>query len=303
MLERLETVVVWNPSAGSTDRSESIKQALQSSSHCRFLETESRKDCIEQVKQSCLEGIEAVIACGGDGTVNSVIEGIMRSEREPVMGILPLGTGNDFARSLGFQMNPTVAWRQLESGEPQRVDVIHYSSSIQEGWYLNMLTGGNTGVYMDHLTAEVKRRWGPFCYLRGVIELVHDLQVFQIEITTDDRPPQSFSALNVFLANGRMSGGGLSVCPKARYDDGEIDLIVIQDGLPVEIASLSTDYLVSDYLQHGLVTHLKARSVVIESDPPLPITADGDRIGETTLRVDVLPQALSMIIPADAPTG
>lgn len=299
MWDSRETLIVWNPSAGSTDRVEQIKASLQNSSQSQFLVTESRQDCIEQVKQACVGGIEAVIACGGDGTVNSVLEGIMRSEQDPVMGILPLGTGNDFSRSLGFQMDPSVALEQLRSGEARRVDVIHYSSSDHEGWYLNMLTGGNTGIYMDHLTDEIKRRWGPLSYLRGVIERVQDLQVFQIEVSLDDQPPQTFTALNVFLANGRMSGGGMSVCPEAQYDDGAIDLIVIQDGLPVEIASLSTEYFVADYLSHDLVTHLKARSVVIEADPPLPLTADGDRIGETSLRADVLPRAISMLIPAD----
>jgi diacylglycerol kinase (ATP) len=302
MFESRETLVLWNPSAGSADPAGRLKSQLENAPNVRLLKTESRENCIERTQQACEDGFEVVIAGGGDGTVNAVVEGIMRSEEHPVMGILPLGTGNDFARSLGLKMNPAAALEQLNSAGIHPVDVMKYASSRKEGWYLNMLTGGNTGVYMDHMTEEIKRRWGPFSYMRGVIEVIQELVAFDVEVFLDDLPPRSYHTLNLFLANGRMSGGGMTVCPNASYDDGTIDVIVIREGLPGEIASLTTEYFLRDYLNHDLVEHLKAERVRIESDPPMPLTADGDRIGETPLLVEVLPGTLPMLVPANNST-
>ena len=191
---------------------------------------------IEQVEEACRSGVEKLIVAGGDGTVSSAIQGVMESDGlRPNLKILPLGTGNDFARSLGINPDPEIACREWKASQCRAVDVVRFTNSEETRWYANMLTGGNTGLYMDHMTEEIKQRWGPFCYLRGVIDVLKNLEVFQMTVEMEGQRTFSCKALNVFLANGGNSGGGLTVSPHAQVDDGLIDLVLVREGEPEKL--------------------------------------------------------------------
>lgn len=303
MLSHLPTVVMWNPSAGSADESDAIRQQLQSMPEVTICEPGGRDQAIEETIRRARDGAELIVAAGGDGTVSSIVEGIVQSEQTPVLGVLPLGTGNDLARALEVPLALEAALHVLVNGRVVEMDAVQCTSLDGSRWYANMLTGGNTGRYLQHMTDEVKKSWGPLCYLRGVIDVIRDLQVYEIEVTCDDGPPESFSALNVFVANGRFSGGGLDVSPEAALDDGLVDLVIVRDGEAGEIASLTSTYVVADYLQHELVVFRQARHIRLVSTPPLPLTADGDEVGETPLSVEVHPRCLRVLVPQDESTA
>lgn len=294
-----ETLILWNPSAGSIQKAEDIRTRLQEDCSWRLYESSSREDAIDCVRKECESGLSCLIVAGGDGTINSAIEGIMQANhQQTALGILPFGTGNDFARSLGISMRPHIALDQLMTSTSSLVDLVHFRSSSEERYYANMLTAGNTGLYMDHLTEDIKHRWGPFSYLRGVVEILQHLEVFDVEIRLADGTEISCEAFNLFVANGKMSGGGLNVCSQAELNDGLIDLIIIRKGEPQEIASLSSNYLLSDFLTHDLVEFRQTTSLEIRSTPPVPTTVDGERVGESPLDVQVVKHAISVLSPA-----
>lgn len=297
VLSDMRTVVLWNPSAGSADVADDVREELAELPHVTILEPQGRDEAIEETIRAARDGASLVVAAGGDGTVNSVVAGLMQLEKRPAMGLLPLGSGNDLARSLEIPLEPAEALETLFSQAKRPLDVVEVTSSGGTRTYVNMLTGGNSGRYLHHMTPEIKKLWGPFCYLRGVIDVLRDLQVYQVELACDDDPPERFEALNIFVANGRFSGGGLPVSPPAELDDGYVDIVVVRDGDAGDIAALTSQYVLADYLEHEMIEFRRARQLKITADPPLPLTADGDEIGEPPLSVSVLPNVLQVVVP------
>ncbi len=300
MIKQARTVVIWNPSAGSADGAAAVREQLRSMTNVEIRLPQDRDESIEATIRAVEGGAELIVAAGGDGTVSSVIDGLMRSASRPILGILPLGTGNDLARSLALPREPRDALEVLSTANVSTIDSVHVTSSKTERWFGNMLTGGNTGRYMQHMTDDVKRLWGPMCYLRGIVDVIRDLKVYTIHITCDDNRPERFEALNVFVANGRYSGGGLEVSPEARLNDGLLDIVIVRDGDPGDIAGLSTQYVVANYLQHKLIAFRQGQRITIDSQPRMPLTADGDAIGQTPLLLTVQPQCLQVLVPEAA---
>lgn len=302
MSETAPTHVFWNPGAGSAERWANVRDRLAADPNVVLHAPTGRDHALEEIARLLAEPVDRIVAAGGDGTVSTVVEGLMRSEHRPHLGILPVGTGNDLARSLGIPLDPNESLAVLESGSVRAQDVMQIHTNEGTRFVANMVTGGNSGRYLGRMTEEVKRQWGPLCYLRGVLDLAFDLETFHVEIALDDGPSESFEALNVFLANGRTSGGGLAVSPEAELDDGFADLIVIREGTWAGIAELTTQFVVSDYLNHELVEFRRAARITVHSDPPLPLTADGEVIGTTPLELHVARRALEVIAP-DVPAN
>jgi diacylglycerol kinase (ATP) len=297
MLGSAKSVVLWNPSAGSAEQARDVLQQLEQLPHVSILEPHGRQAAIEATVRAADEGAELIIAAGGDGTVNSVVAGIVASQADPVLGVLPVGTGNDLARALEMPLEPLEAVEALSRGTLNTLDVVRATNAEGTHVYVNMLTAGNTGRYLHHMTGEMKSLWGPLCYLRGVIDVLRDLQVYRVQIACDDEPAQEFDVLNIFVANGRFSGGGLAVSPRAALDDGKLDVVIVQDGDAIDIASLTTEYVIADYLEHELVEFRRAARIEISAEPPMPATADGDEIGTTPLSIEVDPQTLRVLRP------
>ena len=297
MPSEMRMTVMWNPSAGSAQSAQDLKSTLGLRDRTIICEPGDRETAIVETVKAVTDGADVVVAAGGDGTVSSVVEGLTQSPRPATLGILPLGTGNDLARSLGISLLPAEAMQTLVSGRPRPLDVVEFTSSTGRRTSANMMTAGNSGRYLQQMTDEIKQRWGPLAYLRGVIDVLNDLQTYSIEVCCDDGPVEKFDALNVFIANGRFSGGGLAVSPEAELDDGQVDLVIIRDGDAGDIASLTSQYWMADYLDHELTVFRRARRLTITADPPLPLTSDGDEVGQTAVTVTVRPQALRVLAP------
>lgn len=288
--------VIWNPSAGSEARN---AEALEVFSHRREFQirlTESADDVRRYVEQAIEDGASRIIAAGGDGTVHGVAELLLQSSADVEFGVFPLGTGNDLARSLGMPLEPTEAVEALRTGLAVSIDVMVFAAEGREHFAVNMLTGGNTGKFMEGLTDEMKQRWGPFCYLRGAIDVLQDLDVYPIELACDGGAPERIDAINVFLANGPATGGGLSLSPEARLNDGTIDVIVVKDGPPLEIAQLTAQYVVSDFRQHELIRFQQAREVSLQCSTRMPGSADGDVLEWFPEQVTIRPRALRTVV-------
>ncbi|QDT37807.1 Diacylglycerol kinase [Stratiformator vulcanicus] len=236
-----------------------------------------------------------MIVAGGDGTVSLAASCLAGSDT--ALGIIPTGSGNDFARNLGLPLDADQAADVVESGQPKPIDLGVIEVREERRLFANMATAGNTGMYLDELDSDTKARWGPFCYMRGVVDLLRDLKPFQLTIEWDEGEPISGDFLNVFVANGQGSGGGMTVSPDAKMDDGLFDVVLVRDGMPGEIAGLTAEYLMQTFMEHELIEFRRCRSLSIESDPSMSITADGELVGEAPARFEVLPGALRVISP------
>ena len=168
----------------------------------------------ELARQAALDGYELVIAAGGDGTVHEVINGLMQApaERRPRLGVIPMGSGNDFAHSIGMTIDPPRALRQIFTGTPQRIDIGRLEDNLGRSEYWD----NTIGIGFD-ATVTIRSRRIP--YLRGF--LIYLVSVLQTIILNHDAPRLSITSdletwqediLMLVLCNGGREGGGFHVC-------------------------------------------------------------------------------------------
>eukprot|EP00913_Durusdinium_trenchii_P010940 g10269.t1 len=253
------------------------------------------------------DGVELVVAAGGDGTVNSIAQGIQSSGNAACMGILPTGTGNDLARSLAMPLDLLQAAQLLiehQDTHVRSIDTALLETDSTERPFVNMATGGNSGQFTQQLTDEMKSFWGALCYLRGTLTVMANLKVFDLRVSYDGGTVEEFRALNVFIANGRTSGGGLNVAPRASLEDRLLDTIIVKDGPPVDLAILATRYVAGDFHESDLIVFRQARRLSIEADPPITFTVDGDVATESPAEFSIQPEQLRVVVgPEYQPTS
>lgn len=294
--------VLWNPQSGSSDQSLAARELLEARDDCTVQETSSGAHATRLAEEAATGGSELVIVAGGDGSVNAVVQGLMKTASPARLGILPTGTGNDLCRSLAIPLDPVEAAAWLTTCDEQffrSIDVVTMRSPAEKLSYANMATGGNSGQFTEQLTDEMKQFWGPLCYLRGSLTVISDLVVFDLRVSFDGQPSEIYKALNVFVANGRTSGGGLQVAPRAELEDGRLDVVVVRDGAAVDLAMLATRFVVGDYLQSDLIVHRRVRTLSLEADPPILFSADGDVAMESPVEFSVSESALPVIVGRD----
>lgn len=263
---------------------------------------------IDLAEQAALEGYRMVIAAGGDGTVHEVVNGLMRvsEEQRPVLGVVPLGSGNDFAHNLGMSSDASVALKQVMTGKPRSIDVMRVCDDLGRCEYVD----NTLGIGFDGL---VNIRSRNFSWLRGfVMYLVAVLQT----IVLDHNPPRmrfrsdaeqwEQQVLMLTLCNGPREGGGFLVAPDARPDDGVLDYACIGPVSRLMMLRLVPEVMRGTHIHMPQVQMGRLRNMTLEADGPLYMHADGEvfaGLGSDirTLEVDVLPGVLQVIAPPDSP--
>lgn len=258
-------------------------------------ETEDVESCLRRARD---DGATLVIAAGGDGTVNAVANAIYRSGRSVPMAVLPAGTANDFAWTLG--MPPTIheslTWILANADSPRSVDLVEVEDGFSKFYYLNVAAGGNSDRVTAALTDEIKQRWGPLCYVRGAMEVITDLNSFQTQVIIDDASPIELSLWNVIVANGRTNAGHLPIAPQASIEDGLLDIILIRDGTLGELTSLVAKFLLSDYLDSEQVIYRRAQSLHLQSDPRMQFSIDGEPTAAPPIRFTAIAGAIAIVV-------
>lgn len=289
--------VIWNQHAGSAEQAQGVLQRLKQDSQTTVSQLDGSQTARELARKAVETGAKCIVVAGGDGTVKAVMEGIVDAGDETMLGILPLGTGNDFCRNAGIPLDPEQACNLLDTGVALPTDIVHGQTATETFHYINMATAGNSGLHADLITDDFKQFWGPLTYARGVVNALTDLHAWHVQLVVDGEALPPEKVLNVFLANGRVSGGGLPVALDAKLDDGLVDVIVVRDCSPVDIAALATQYVLSDYRNNEHIIFRQAKVVTIHSEPPLTISVDGDVVTEKPTTFRVLPGAVRIIRP------
>ena len=293
--------ILWNSNAGSSAVQESVAGRLAQTPGVRIIQTQGREDAIASARQAIREGVPRIVAAGGDGTVNAVATAFLEEgPGESAFGVLPLGTGNDLARSLGMSLNPLESLVQVLEGEIQAVDAIAAERQGGRQWIFNMCTAGNTGKFVESVTSELKEQWGVLAYLRAGVNALQDLTVYDVTLGVEGKRPQTVQTLNVFIANGRTSGGGLRVAPLACLTDGLLDYVVVLEGTAAALTGLAADYAFDRLLDNELILSGQARRMRVSSRPALEFSGDGDAIDGEVTTFEVHTGVLPAIVGTDA---
>lgn len=236
---------------------------------------------------------------GGDGSLGAVAAGIVMSGTEARLGVVPTGTGNDFARGLDLNLQVPSAIEALTSPRVCSVDVIRCRSPQIPGGErlcLNAAVGGLGGRIGDAMTDSMSRRWGRFAYLRaGLAELLSAVAL-PIDLSVDGQR-FSLDCLMLVLANGRFAGGAIPFAPAADPSDGRLDVVAIPGMSRLALLRTATRVLRGRHDgTRGLIVRTGS-SVHVEAGPSFWFNLDGETWVSGSARFNVIPRAVDVIVP------
>jgi YegS/Rv2252/BmrU family lipid kinase len=258
---------------------------------------------IELARQAAEEGYDMVVAMGGDGTAHEVMNGLMQvpAEKRPIMGIVPIGSGNDFAYSLGItQKSAHALAHMLKAENVQTVDIgLMTDEHGRKEYFDNTLGIGFDAVVTirSHKLPIVK---GFLMYLTAVIQTIllnHDPANLQIET---EKNKWETSALMVTLCNGPREGGGFMLSPKSKNDDGTMEFVIVNKVSRAMMFRLVPEFMNGTHMRFKQVSMGEYKKFSLASDRPLYIHADGEIFTSfgSNLRkatIEILPNALQVV--------
>ncbi len=296
---------MFNPAAGKgrvvRDR-DAIRAALEKAgAGGTFVETERVGHGITLAEDAAKDGAEAVVAIGGDGTVNEVVNGLLRvaEPERPAFGVVPDGTGNDYGYLLGLRPGDLDgAARVIAAGATRVLD----AGAVNGRFFANGVGLGFDGAVAE-TAAKIRYLKGFPAYLWSVFKVLRTWENFELTLTVDGRTI-SGRALLAAVANGPRSGGGFLLAPDAKADDGLLDVCRLGDLKKLEALRHLPKALDGSHVGLPWVTILRAKEVVLASDRPLTAHVDGNLATGVAhpdpLRIRILPRALRVLAPAQA---
>lgn len=295
--------VLYNSEAGSAPDAD--VDVLRTLPGVDLVACESPDDTITAAAEATHAGHDLVVAAGGDGTVHLVANGLMEAGTDartrPALGVFPLGTGNDLARTLGMNLDasPIEAMDTLRRADLRPLDLIRVTHPGCEGktnFAVNVCAGGFSGEVDEVLTSDLKSTWGPLAYLLGAAQVIPELEGYETRIAWDGGPEEAVDAFNVVVANGRTAGGGTPVAPRASIEDGRLDVVVIRAGDGLDIARLAARALAGDYLEDDHVVFNRVSRLTVTARPGMWFNVDGELRTKDPVTFEVVPGALRVAV-------
>ena len=292
---KLRVLVVVNPNAS---RAEAVLPALSAwfteNCHAVFVVTKSKTERRRELETHGKD-VDLIVLGGGDGTISKDLPQLLVLKRP--FAVLPLGTANDFARTLGIPLDPLDAAKVALNGRSHRIDV----GLVNNLPYLNVASVGIASKVAKVQSKELKRRWRLFAYAIGLMQALRELQPFFVKLDLDGNLAWAGSVYQVSVGNGRFHGGGLTVADDAAIDDGKLDLYLIY---PARFWQLVASFM---HLKFGLarpqvLERRSAATVILRTDRPRSVNADGELATETPARFGVRRQALTVMVPHMLPS-
>lgn len=262
-------------------------------------------DAERYVAEAIRDGVDTVIAAGGDGTLSEVATTLAHRDEDahalPSLGLVPMGTANDFACAAAFPVAASEALALIATELPRAVDLLRVQAGDGEHWVANLASGGFGTEVTTQTNEGLKSMIGGLAYVVTGLSKLANIQPQRARI----RAPGfewdgEFIALA--LGNGRQAGGGQALCPRAWIDDGLLDLTIVP---PLEhglMASLGTAMLEGkEAALEQVAVQVQLPWVEMSSDQPLTLNLDGEPVQGTHFRIECVPGRVRMHLPVDCP--
>lgn len=234
---------------------------------------------------------------GGDGTVNEVVNGIADAEAE--IAVLPCGTGQDFRRTHGIPSSFDDAVRIALGDETRTIDLGRVAlESGTTRLFANVGSAGMSGAVARRANSMSKRLGGRATFFYALTREFLAWQNTRVVVELADGSRREAPMHDVIVANGNWHGGGMKLAPDARQDDGAFDVVTIGDINKLDFLTTAPKLYSGRYLSHPKVELLRSSSVAVSADEPLPLEVDGEPIGTTPARFEIVPSALRLRVPA-----
>lgn len=296
------TLVIANPHAGSAELGERL-QKVATSRGWTWRWTRSESEAARLARDAAAAGVERIVAAGGDGTVHLVVQGIMATRARPVLAVLPVGTGNDLVRTLGFGTDPSEVLEELAHGTQVRaIDLGRAHIGRYRRVLINGSAAGFSGEVDRALDSDAKARWGAWAYMRAALDVIGDLPRYELTVRIDDRVLDGLASVGVAVMNGQTAGGGLQVAPAAVLDDGKLDLLIVEHASPLALAGVAAQLRTGGILDNKHVRHETGSRIELTSQPAMPFNVDGELLADVrSANFEVMPRELPVAVGAAYP--
>ena len=273
----MRLVLAANPASGSADEEE-LADAV------RVFETAGevevvRPDSADEMSRRLAEAeADLFVIAGGDGTLNLAVNALRHRLEDLTLALLPRGTGNDLARTLGVPEHSPEAAQIAIGGSVSEIDIWRATSADLDRLFINACMGGFPVKVNESITADMKRFLGPAAFWVGGAKAATDIQRYAVKVNGT----QSEDCLAVGVGNGRTCGGGIEVWPAADHCDGILDACVLSAEGILQAAQLASKVRSGEHVELSGVSCTVGPRIEIEAEPQLELNVDGELVGLKT---------------------
>jgi diacylglycerol kinase (ATP) len=302
----LATVFLVNPTSanGATGKRwpELAHRAAQLGLEGTTLFSDHRGHLIDLTERAARDGAELVVAVGGDGTLNEVVNGLARAGTSAELAMIPLGTGMDFVRTYGIPTRFDDAVRTALDGTTRTIDVGRVSFREWDGetgerYFANVGSVGMSAAVAQRANGMSKALGGKATFFYALTRVFFEWENTVVSVQLDDERREA-RLHDVIVANGQWHGGAMWLAPQAQPDDGLFDVVLIGDVTRRDFITTAPKIYKGTYLSHPKVELLRSRTVAVDAAEHLPIELDGEQVGTTPARFEIVPAALRVRVPA-----
>ena len=249
------------------------------------------------------DGAALVVAVGGDGTLNEVVNGLVRAGTAAELATIPLGTGMDFGRTYGISSRFEDAVRVAATGVPRTIDVgrvsfREWNGSEGDRYFANVGSVGMSAAVAQRANGISKALGGKATFFYALTRVFFEWTNTNVTVQLDDGTRRGGRMHDVIVANGQWHGGAMWLAPGARPDDSLFDVVLIGDVTKRDFITTAPKIYKGTYLGHPKVELLHSRAVTVDAPERLPIELDGEQVGTTPVHFEILPAALRVRVPA-----
>jgi diacylglycerol kinase (ATP) len=244
-----------------------------------------------------------VVSVGGDGTLNEAVNGLVRAGGSTELATIPLGTGMDFVRTYGIPTRFDDAVRVALTGSPRTIDVGRVSyrtwaGTDAERYLANVGSVGMSAAVAQRANGMSKALGGKATFFYALTRVFFEWQNTSVSVRLDDATHREGAMHDVIVANGRWHGGAMLLAPDAKPDDGLFDVVLIGDVTKRDFITTAPKIYKGTYLSHPKVELHRARTVAVDAPERLPIELDGEQVGTTPARFEIVAGAVRVRVPS-----
>lgn len=290
--------LIYNPTSGREEGRKRLVDILQrldaagieTTTHA----TEGEGDATRCAAEAIDNGYDIIIACGGDGTLNEVIDGMSRKEHRPPLGIIPFGTTNDFARALGIPRNWEEACELIARQELRAVDVGRVYTGNLAKHFINIAGGGVLTELSYEVPSKLKTVIGQLAYYMKGLEKMTRLRPTELRMNVEGHGEFHDEFMLFLITNTNSVGGFEKLAPSASINDGLFDVLLVKKCNIAEFIRIAAMALRGEHLNDPHVIHMQTNRVEVTTPEYVEINLDGELGGSLPASFEVLPSHLNI---------
>ena len=284
-----DTLIILNPAAHSERAQRKRAQVESLSRGSTFCATTRTGEAELMARRGAEEGFEKIVAAGGDGTINEVVNGLAGTKA--TLGLLPIGTMNVFANELGLPVHDLeLCWNIIQNDRTRTVDL----PKANQKFFVQLAGVGLDAQVVKETSAQLKRNFGPLSYLISAAQIAARRPP-RLSIESDDAPINEGSF--VLVGNGRRYGGPFPFFKHAVIDDGKLDVVVFKSLGYLEIIKYLQDVVFSSDIRVPEIEYFQTSRLRVDSDQAVPVELDGELVGNCPVEFSLQERSLRVLVP------